>query len=59
MEKIALVISMLALFGIFGVFIFELIKNGKLVFESKTLKILLIIYVIFFFIFVIGYNKKI
>lgn len=57
MEKIALVISMLALFSVFIVFFFELIKNGKLVFESKILKILLVIYVVFFFIFVIGYNK--
>ncbi|MFE3574533.1 hypothetical protein [Lysinibacillus sp. NPDC059133] len=58
MEKVALVISMCALFGTFVVFLYELIKSGKLVFESKIIKILLVVYVVFFFVFVIGYNSK-
>ncbi|MGE8002912.1 hypothetical protein [Lysinibacillus sp. NPDC093216] len=58
MEKIALVISMCALLGTFVVFLYEFIKNGKLVFESKIVKILFVVYVVFFFVFVIGYNSE-
>ncbi|MCY9548339.1 hypothetical protein [Lysinibacillus xylanilyticus] len=58
MEKVALVISMCALLGAFVFFFYEFIKSGKLVFESKIVKILLVVYVVFFFVFVIGYNSK-